>query len=109
MDDAARLKALPTLRPGDPVRAKGQVAVLDRIVGTTAIVTWPGGGKGYVMLADIAPALPEACSLDEAHAFVQKAERDAAALGGTLIATPLRVLRALAGAAKEADDERRAG
>lgn len=101
------------MRPGDPASHNGRVGVIVVHVGKTTQMRWADGTTGYVRTDALSPALPPAvCSPDEALDFVERAERDAAAKGGTLIVTPLRVLlalRALVRAGKEADGVRRAG
>lgn len=98
------------MRPGDPASHNGRVGKVLAIVNRTVHMEWADGSRGYVRIEALAPVVPPAiCTVAEALDFVERAEKQAEAEKGTRILTPLRVLRALAGAAKEADGVRRAG
>lgn len=90
------------MRPGDTASHNGRVGKVLVVVGYTARMQWAlDGSTGYVRAAELTPVIPEAeCSVEQALDFVARMEAQCSANGGTKVATPLRVLRALAGAAK---------
>lgn len=98
------------MRPGDAAAHNGRVGTVLALVGHTTRMQWADGSTGYVRTDALSAAVPPAvCSLEQALDFVTRAEAQAAAEKGTRVLTPLRVLRALAGAAQEARDARRTG
>lgn len=89
------------MRPGDTASHNGRVGKILVIVNHTARMQWLDGSTGYVRADALAPVIPEAvCTVEAALEFVARMEAQCSANGGTKVATPLRVLRALAGAAK---------
>ncbi len=109
MDDAATAPPFAP-RVGQPAAHNDRIGVVLCFVGLTARMKWADGTMGYVRTAALTDPIPPAtCTLAQALDFVERAEAHAAAEKGTRILTPLRVLRALAGAAKEARDARRTG
>lgn len=110
MDDTRKPIPRPIARPGELAAHCGRVGRVLAVEGPTARMSWPDGSTGYVRTEALAPAAPEPpCSPEQALDFVARMEAKCRVEGGQTVATPLRVLRALASLAQGGRDARRAG
>lgn len=89
------------MAPGDPAAHNGRIGKVLTVSGHSVRMEWADGSTGYVRREALTPVAPEAtCTVEQALEFVARAEAQCSAHGGTKVATPLRVLLALASAAK---------